>query len=295
MTLIELVASLALFVIIFGSLLTITNTATSLWSSSRSQQHEQAIGQNILELLSDDLQHAVTDSVTPSMTNAPAAPTFILDSRTNQPASGVQIVLQFARHAKPQSRVNTPTGIPLSVDAVFYTLVDNALFRHVIPLAYTSFADAEPLGELLDAQRANIDNKALHTDILGYVKDPDPEHHTQPTADWSYALLAERIDILALPAALPEAFAIKSKSHQSAPAQMTAAGIPQPPEYDYLSTDVLPDHIEIALRLHSEESWAILQRLQNDTSDEANTQRQVLGLRFSKRITFPAQGGSRLP
>lgn len=292
MTMIELVAALALFVIILGSLLTIMNTATSLWSSSRSQQREQTAGLNALDLLADDLQQAVTDSGAFSNTFADVKPTFILDARTNQPADVVQIVLQFARYAKPQ----TPplSGVPMSIDAVFYTFVDNALFRHVIPLSY-DFENAKPLGELLDDQRKNVDNKALHVKILAYLK--DPSKNAEPTEKWSYTLLAERIDLLNLAATLPEAYARKlpDDSHQVSQALLNAAGIPQNPIYDCLKTDVLPDQIDIALRLHNEESWATLHRLENNMSEVANRQRLTLGFLFSKRITFPAQGGSRLP
>jgi type II secretory pathway component PulJ len=295
MTMIELVAALALFVVILGALLTIMNTATSLWSSSRSQQREQSVGQSVLEILTDDLQHAVTDSGTPTNTTGTVPPTFILDSRTNQPASDVQIVLQFARHAKRRASTGTTAGTPLSLDAVFYTFVNNALFRHVIPLSYeTTFADAKPLGELLDGQRSKVEAPTLHAEILKYLKDPTKT--TPAGCDWSFTLLAERIDLLNLPATLPEAYARKPPySHPIRLAYQSATGLLMPAEYDYLETDVLPDHIDVAIRLHSEEDWAALARLQNDSSEEACNQMQHLGLLFSKRIAFPAQGGSRLP
>ena len=62
MTLIELIAALALFVIILGSLLTVMNTATSLWSSSRSQNRERATAENLAGLVFDDLYEAVADN-----------------------------------------------------------------------------------------------------------------------------------------------------------------------------------------------------------------------------------------
>jgi len=291
MTMIELVAALALFVVILGALLTIMNTATSLWSTARGQQREQAVGRQILDLLTDDLQHAVTDAPSNGVSSLPP-PTFILDTRTNQTASGVQIVLQFARHAKRQTFPPAQSGTPLSLDAVFYTYFDNALFRHAIPLS-VDYADPKTLGKLLDDQRPDVESKPLHEDILKYVR--DPTRNPPPAPDWSFSLLAERIDLLDLPATLPEAFARKPKSKLRAAASTSATGFYRPPQYNYLETDVLPDRIDVALRLHSAEDWATLQRLQNDSSAEADRTQDRLGLRFSKQITFPAQGGSRLP
>ncbi len=293
MTMIELVAALGLFVVILGALLTIMNTATSLWSTSRSQQREQTVGRNILDLLTDDLQNAVTDRATPTNVGSSLLPpSFILDTRTNQPPSGVQIVIQFARHAKRQTLTPPQPGTPLSLDAVFYTFVDNALFRHAIPLS-VDYADPKPLGKLLSDKRPDVVNKSLHENILKYVK--DPTRNAPPTSSGTYALLAERIDLLDLPATLPEAFARTPKSRLRAAASTSATGLYTPPQYEYLEADVLPDRIDVALRLHSAEDWATLDRLQNDTSDEADNTRKLLGVFLSKQITFPAQGGSRLP
>jgi len=291
MTMIELIAALALFVIVLGSLLTILNSATSLWSSSRSQQREQAAAQNLIDLLTDDLQNAVTDSGVPSNTLTVAKPTFILDSRTNAPAEEVLIMLQFARHASPHTLGRAPSGIPLSLDAVFYTFVGNALFRHVIPLSYPTFDQAKPLGDLLDEQRVKVDNTSLHAKILEALANPA----VQPSANWSYSVLATRIDVMGMLAALPEVYVRKTLFHKTREPQQTAAGLPLPPEYDYLETDVLPDHLDVALRLHNEEDWNTLQQLSGKATADADRKRELLGLKFSKRITFPSQGGSRLP
>jgi hypothetical protein len=291
MTMIELVAALGLFVVILGALLTIMNTATSLWSTARTQQREQTVGRNLLDLLTDDLQHAVTDAPSNGVPALP--PSFILDTRTNQPPSGVQIVLQFARHAKRQTLTPPQPGTPLSLDAVFYTFVDNALFRHAIPLS-VDYADPKPLGKLLSDKRPDVVDKPLHENILKYVREPT-RNVPPPTSSGTYALLAERIDLLDLPATLPEAFARTPKSRLRAAASTSATGLYTPPQYEYLEADVLPDRIDVALRLHSAEDWATLDRLKSDTSDEAENTRKHLGVFLSKQITFPAQGGSRLP
>lgn len=293
MTMIELLAALALFVVVLGSLLTILNSATSLWSSSRSQQREQAAAENLIELLADDLQNAVTDSGVPTNTLSAAKPTFILDSRTNSPANDVLVMLQFARHAIPHTSGRKPGTLPVSLDAVFYTFAGNALFRHVIPLSQATFAEAKPLGDLLDEHRAKVDDPSLHAQLLEALRDPGKPFPA--SADWSCSVLATRIDILGMLAAVPERYVRKTNFRKATEARLTTAGLVLPPEYDYLETDVLPDRLDVAFRLHNEEDWNTLNRLEGQSTEEADRTRQLLGLKFSKRITFPAQGGSRLP
>ena len=61
-TLIELVAALSLFVVILGVLMTILNSATDLWSASRSQKKDLSAALAITDLIADDLYQAVTDN-----------------------------------------------------------------------------------------------------------------------------------------------------------------------------------------------------------------------------------------
>ena len=104
MTLIELIAALALFVIILGSLLTVMNTATSLWSSSRSQNQERATAENLASLVFDDLYEAVTDNgVATNSAAAQLKPTFIMESPPTNTPNKVFIVLGFVRQASPRT------------------------------------------------------------------------------------------------------------------------------------------------------------------------------------------------
>ena len=284
MTMIELVAALALFAVILGSLLTVMDTATSLWSSSRSQQREQATAENIAALVFDDLYEAVTDNGVPTNSaSAPVKPTFILSSPpTNGTPGNVVTVLGFARHASPrtladESLVPNP-ALRLSLDAVFYTYYNNALFRHVIPLACkTSFADAEPLGGLLEELRNKV-KQADHGNILSSAKDP-----AQPSpVKWTCQMLAERVE-LGLFATLPGNYVMDRNDG------------PEPVTLSEVETGVLPDQVDLAFVLYSEEDWAAYQPLKNDTSASAELKKRHLGVPFSKRITFPSKGGSRLP
>jgi len=283
MTLIELIAALALFVIILGSLLTVMNTATSLWSSSRSQNRERTTAENLASLVFDDLYEAVTDNgVATNSAAAQLKPTFIMESPPTNTPNEVFIVLGFVRHASPRtladkSLVPDP-ALRLSLDAVFYTYYNNALFRHVIPLAYkTSFADAEPLGELLEELRNKV-KQADHGNILSSAKDP-----AQPSSvKWTCQLLAERIE-LGLLATLP------------GNTVMNTGASPESVTLSEVEAGVLPDQLDLAFALYSEEDWAAYQPLKLDTSDKAVLKKQQLGVLFSKRITFLTKGGSRLP
>ena len=298
MTMIELVAALALFVVILGSLMTVLNTATSLWSSSRSQQHEQAAAQNISELIANDFYQAVTDSGLAS-NDVPETtrPTFLLSTPpTNASPEDVTLVLAFARHASPQTftaeGVVADPKLRVSLDAVFYTFYNNTLFRHVIPLKYTSFAEPEPLGELLHDLRAAVESKTVHDEFLAALLDPSQE----PSAKWTCVVLAQRVELV-VQAALPEAYVRKQdNAFDREPTEAAAgAGFALPPTYDRLTSDVLPDQLDLALHLFSEADWSTWQRLKNDTSDDATRKKQHLGVLLSKRIAFPTKGGSRLP
>ena len=294
MTLIELLASLSLFVVILGILMTVLNSATDMWTNSRGQKRELTVAENIADLIADDLYQAVTDNGVPAnSTSVPIQPCFILWSPTNDTSKNVVTMLGFARHASLRTYSNDNTAGRLSLDAVFYTFYNYALFRHVIPLSYTSFNDPETLGELLETQRANVENQTLHDTILAAVKNPTAED----PAPWSCLLLAERVQPVVL-ATLPETYVRKDSAYnQISKAQQTAAGLWLPPQYDRLAADVLPDRIDISLHLFDKQEWPIYLELENKEklSDEDRTRLRHLGLLHSKRINLPAQGGSRLP
>ena len=280
MAMVELVAALALFVLILGSLLTILNTATSLWSSSRSQQQEQTSAENTGESIGADLYEAVTDNGAPTNTaDADIKPTFILSTPpSNTTPNNVVVVLGFARHASPHTYLENKNAVRISLDAVFYTYYNNALFRHAIPITYPSFDNPKPLGDLLNALRASVENPSLHDQILKSLSDPS----VKPSSIGSYLLLAERAEI-ELVATLPKNWAQK----QNAGSETVSLG-----ECEAIA---LPDRIDLAFRLYSKEDWASYQSLKLDHSAAAMLKKKHLGVLHSKRLTFPSKGGSRLP
>lgn len=280
LTMVELVAALGLFVLILGCLLTVMDTATSLWSSSRSQQTESANAETIAQIIDDDLCEAVTDDGIPTNSaSAGITPAFILSSPPTNAAPGdVRIVLGFARHASPRTYVADKSATRLSLDAVFYTCYQNALFRHTIPLSYSSYDKPETLGELLDACRSKVENTSIHEKILTSVQDLN----TTVSAAWSYLLLSERAEIELL-ATLPSA-CVRNAAANGGDVSLS----------DFEAT-ALPDRIDLAVRCYNAADWADYQGLKNNTTAEAELKKRRLGTVTSKRITFPAKGGSRLP
>ena len=120
--------------------------------------------------------------------------------------------------------------------------------------------------------------QADHGNILSSAKDP-----AQPSSvKWTCQLLAERVE-LGLYATLPGNTVMDTGYSQES---VTLSEV---------VTGVLPDKLDLAFALYSEEDWAAYQPLKQDTSDKAVLKKQQLGVLFSKRITFLTKGGSRLP
>ena len=300
-TLIELVAALSLMVVILGILMTILNSAINLWGSSRNQKKDlTAIATSITDLIADDLYQAVADNSVPnnSTANAPEYPSFILETPPiNATLNDVVVLLAFARRSS--SRVPDPdtagaTDTRFSLDAVFYTYYLNALFRHVIPL-YNDFNDPEPLGTLLHELLDSIRNAGTHDDIIEALQDPTKSSDVK----WQYTLLAERV-LPSLNATIPEGFVRKEDPgfpHMVEGSDKRPIGnnMKLHPIYGRLTTDVLPDQIDVAFRLFDEQDWAAYWKLEKDSSPADVLKSSYLGTFISRRITLPQAGGSRLP
>ncbi|MDX9868520.1 MAG: hypothetical protein RBT78_11395 [Kiritimatiellia bacterium] len=267
-TLIELVASLALFVMILGMLMTVLNSATDMWSGSRGQKREQTVAAAITDLIADDLYQAVSDI----SESADLYKSFYLYSPdpTNTHPDTVTILLAFLRPASPRTRIpaGLGSGTRTSLDAVFYTAYSHALFRHAIPVTL-DFAQAVTNGvalphEFLTETMPLVNDPSLHQKLL------DPSA-TPPAT--SSSLLAERI----LPTFL-------------------AHYLDDPdPKPDDVQSDLPPQYLDLSLHLFSAEEWGTYQSGFNDSSPSALLKRAHLGTLVSRRITLPQAGGSRLP
>jgi len=268
-TLIELVASLALFVMILGMLMTVLNSATDMWSGSRGQKREQTVAAAITDLIADDLYQAVSDI---SESGDLYKKSFYLFSPdiTNTKPDTVTIHLAILRPASPRTRIpsDLASKTRTSLDAVFYTSYAFALFRHVIPVT-------------IDFKQALTNGIALPHDFITenmrFVNDPllhkNLRTYASTTPDTTSSLLAEWI----LPTFL-------GYYHDD-----------PDPKPDEIQFDLLPHYLDLSLHLFSAEEWADYWSIFGDNSDTAKLKRPHLGTLISRRITLPQAGGSRLP
>lgn len=263
MTMIELVAALALCIVIFGILLIALNTASDLWSNSRAQRRELPSAQRIADLIADDLYQAIVD-ISPV-----DYPPFRIYSTTNSDVynpdlSTPSILLTLARPASPSTFLTQ--NIPqdpyrrISLDAVYYTSYSNALFRLVFPL-YQNYSSTNLLsvGELI-AQPTLI---ATATDVQLHLQTLFAPFDSPPPI--SITLLAERI----IPVFRPD---------------------------DYENTKTLPSSVFFAMQVFDQPDWqTYLSFDKNDDSPETERKRSRLGTALFHTITPPQAGGSRLP
>ncbi len=289
MTMIELVAAMALFVVIFGILLTALNTATNLWKNSRAQRRELLVAQNISDLIADDVSQAV-------VANTNDYPVFILETPPSDlDSTVVYTVLGLARSAS----LHTPIPVSetrRSIDAVFYTYYDNALFRHVIPIVTTGFDSTESIGKVMDDHKKNDLTPANHDKIIAYIQGLD----TYPTdLAWQWQLLADRMDIN-LKATIHHSF-IRMDDPPRYPNDLPSEPDPDPAlrlpplPVSKLYLDVLPDQMDVFLRLCDKQDWDTYEPIRVPKSTAEYLKRAYLGTLISRRITLPQAGGSRLP
>lgn len=285
MTMLELVAALALFVIIFGILLIALNTATNLWSNSRAQRRELPTAQHIADIIADDLYQALTDNApdTNAVSTLSEYPSFILRNTPKgaNPANPANhtVILGLVRPANTRLPVSL-SAPPLSVDAVFYTAYSNCLFRTVIPFPATP-ASPRPLGELLTL---------AEEDALQSVQDYDPLTPLSSSSGAITTRLAERV-ILDITASISHALVseISENGNYTAELDSETATV-----YIELSHCILPDCIDLTLYLFDPNDWNAYLSIIDDPSAEANMTRPHLGTLFSRRIFLPQSRGSRL-
>jgi len=295
MSMIELVSALTIFLFILGALTMALNKATTLWSSSHTNQYEKEKANHILTLIADDLQLAVTDNGLLENINSEIPVTFYSDATTNQAAGGnTKMLLQFVKYRTKASPFDTTPDAAPALDAVFYTFAEDSLFRHVIPLKYSNPADPEHIGNLLKDLRPLVESSALPRSLLDYLK--DPLNGTEPTVDWEYSLLADKLIQPVIITGIPTTYAIKDKSNLiSTPANPQT--LQSVPEYNKIESTVLPDYIDISIRIFNEADWFKYVNLFNTSVDDETFARlqKNLGTYSSRRISFRTTRGARLP
>jgi len=267
-TLIELVAALSLFVVILGILMTVLNSATDLWSASHSQKKEQTAALAITDLIADDLYQAVTDiSETGDLYHS-----FYLFSPdiTNTLDNAVTIHLALLRPASPRTLIpsDLASKTRMSLDAVFYTSYEFALFRHVIPVTIdfdqtVTNGVARPHSFITEAM-SFVNDTTLHQNLLD---------HTSTLPDTTSSLLAER----------------------TLPTFMAHYRDDPDPKPDDVQSDLPPHYLDLSLHLFNAEDWTDYWSIFKSTSDTDKLKLPHLGTLVSRRITLPQAGGSRLP
>ncbi len=301
MTMIELVSALMLFILILGALTMALNKATTLWSTSHTNQYEKERANLILALITDDLQLAVTDNGIPTDASGTPPATFYCDTTTNQSAAAdAKLILQFIRHRTKPSPFDSSPDAPPALDAVFYVFSQDALFRHVIPLKYPDPNTPEHIGTLLenltDQNQDVLRSAEFHARLLAHLKNPlgaDPE----PALAWEYSLLADRVLQPLIIAGIPERYINKNRSNLISTPAGAQQNLQSISEYNQVESSVLPDYLDISLRIFNEVEWNRYLRLFDTALDDETFARAQahLGAPSSRRISFKTMRGARLP
>lgn len=281
MTMIELITALVLFAIIFGVLMIVLRSATRLWIPDQSQQQEQAVGDAVTDILASDFYQAFADNGVLADGSTSDNPCFWLDCNTNALASAAdrpQVVLYFARHASPRTTgFGSSYDRRASLDAVFYVCYSNCLSRHVFPIYHDEWSAAPSLSEVLLGWKTALESEA--TALYGWFRTGG-----EAPVEGLHSLLAERCEFAAL-AILPPAPEVMKDPPDTAEPLIAV---------DTCEAYEIPDFLDVGFILYSEADWRERNALLTDASPETDMRRAHLGKQFSKRIAFPAKGGSRL-
>ena len=296
---IELVASLTMFVMVMGILYSLLHAATTLWTDANNGQKEIDTAERLLSTLEDDLTQAVTDngSVTNMLHDTEGA-SFVCDSEIPAGADSAHIILRFARPASP--RINL-SGIDeerrLSLDAVFYTYYQYEVYRHVIPMEQQE-EGAEPraLSELLEATQRETDFTAicqhLENDPTGEELTSEPGLHTCLARHVTYFSIYGSIPYEALLESLTASLGYTKPEEDRDKDHIL---LPDSDDYPIIWANTLPDRIDVELTIQKEAEWPRWLSLTNQEDWDARITASALGIRASRRITFMTKGASRLP
>lgn len=270
LTIIELVASLAIFVIIMTILYAILNSATEVWSASSNGRREREQAYRVLRIIGRDLEQAITDHGIPTNKSFRVKEdnaSFVMDlSLTNSK-------LPFLRFAIPAKRSNDREDDDLSLDAVFYTYSDesNAIYRTVNPLPAP---EGQTLGELLEKEEKQQDGET--TCLMRHV-------------------FITRLSGLIHPAALIDAhsdkdpFGIKEEHHGGETIYRLEG------TNDVIYANSLPNSVLIELSIIPEDKWEKWKGLIGSKDDQDQKAAQSMEIHASREIRIRTAGASRLP
>lgn len=287
-TMIELLASLALFIMIYGILLLTLNTATNLWQKPGQTNLREKRARDIISLIADDLCQAVTDNGTlpDSQDNQPEYPTFILNNPIEPTATDLQTILGFLRYSAANKYTHNlsqeNSNRLLSVEGVFYLLFNNALYRAVVPLV-SDFKNPYHIGELLNEAQEKARQKTANP-----FDDPD----NNDELSLSFSCLAEQV-VVELSGSFPQN--LRHTPHNADQASAFSHGIVNKVTYQQLEHSILPDVVEITLYLFDEKEWQTVQNILESTTHANNNTYPELGTFARRCIVLPQSRGARLP
>ena len=152
LTVLELVAALALFVIILGTLLIALNSATDTWKRSADKSRDQQKVRQALDMMATDLACAVTEN----MTNQPLfVASYPVDDR---------YALYFVKVLSPGE---VTSNSQLALELISYALTTNGLSRYTQPvLANTSRGTPPDIVTQLNRFRNAVDSITIPSNIL---------------------------------------------------------------------------------------------------------------------------------
>lgn len=294
LTMIELVAALAMFVMILGILYSLLNAATNLWATANNGQKEMETAERLLATIEDDLTQAVTDngSVTNTLTGTEAA-SFVCTSDFPAGDDSVAIFLRFARPAS--SRVNL-SGMDeerrLSLDAVFYSYCNYAVYRHVIPLEHPEEEETKALSELLEEAQRKTDFAAICRNL-----ENDPTGESLQSEPGLHSCMARYVTDIMVVGSIPYTD-LEESLHVEKPDEDRSEGdvlLPDSDDYMTIWANTLPDRIDVSLVIQKADDWVRWRTLTEKGDTESARAADSLGIKASRRITFTTKGGSRLP
>ncbi len=294
LTMIELVAALAMFVMILGILYSLVNAATNLWATANNGQKEMETAERLLATIEDDLTQAVTDngSVTNTLTGTEAA-SFVCTSDFPAGDDSVAIFLRFARPAL--SRVNL-AGMDeerrLSLDAVFYSYYNYAVYRHVIPLEHQEEEEPKALSERLEEAQRQTDFSAICRNL-----ENDPTGESLQSEPGLHSCMARYVTDIMIIGSIPYTDLEESLQTEKPEEDRNKGDTLLPDSDDYMTiwANTLPDRIDIRLVIQKADDWVRWRTLTEKADAESILAADALGIQASRRITFTTKGGSRLP
>ncbi len=157
----ELVSSMALFIIVLGTLMVAINTATDIWTRSADRNRAQQKVRLALDQIVNDLTSAIDPPIArSSSTPGPSQPLFIAD------ANSTQISLSFIKALSPVELKNT-TQVSLQLVAYCWNAPSNSLSRYTRPVATNPQSATPPdLRQQLDSFNTAVTGTASPSNVL---------------------------------------------------------------------------------------------------------------------------------